>query len=181
MGAAVGGDQPCGQADMTSKVPMAARWVRRYRLRLRSLLRSGRVEQELTEEFRYHLERTTDEYVASGLSPSDARSQALRDMGGLDQRKEECRDASGLTMVHGLRQDVIYALRGLRKSPGFSAVAILSLAVGIGTTTSIFTFVSAVFLRPLPYPAPEQIVVFYEHERTSSDPMSVHPANFVEW
>ena len=181
MGAAVGGDQPCGQANLTIKVPFAVRWVHRYRLRLRSLLRSSRVEQELTEEFRYHLERTTDEYVASGLSRLDARSQALRDMGGSDQRKEECRDASGLTMVHGFRQDGIYALRGLRKSPGFSAVAILSLAVGVGATTTIFTFVSAVFLRPLPYPASERIVVFHEHARTSSDPLNVHPANFVEW
>jgi predicted permease len=181
MGAAVGGDRPCGQADLTAKVPIAVRWVNKCRLRLRSLLRSGRVEQELTEEFRYHVERTTDEYVASGLSPSDARAQALRDMGRLDQRKEECRDASGLTMVHGFRQDVIYAWRGLRRSPGFSAVAILSLAVGIGATTAIFTFVSVVFLRPLPHPASERLVVLHEHERTSSDPMSVHPANFVEW
>lgn len=160
---------------------MAVRWVRRFRLHLRSLLRSGRVEQELTEEFRYHLDRTTDQYVASGLPPGDARAQALRDMGGLDQRKEECRDASGLTMVHGVRQDVIYALRGLRRNPGFSAVAILSLAVGIGATTTIFTFVNAVFLRPLPYPASERIVVFHEHEAASSDPLSVHPANFVHW
>jgi putative ABC transport system permease protein len=151
------------------------------RLRLRSLLRGGRVEQELTEEFQYHLERTIDDYVASGQSPSAARSQALRDMGANDQRKDQCRDVSGLTMVHGLRQDVLYALRGLRRTPGFGAVAILSLAVGIGATTTIFTFVDAVFLRPLPYPASERLVVFHEHELTSSDPLSVHPSNFVEW
>jgi predicted permease len=157
------------------------RWVRGCQLRLRTLLRSARVEQELTEEFRYHFDRTTDEYLASGLSPSDARSRALREMGGLDQRKEECRDVSGLTMVHGLRQDLAYALRGLRKNVGFSAVAILSLAVGIGATTTIFTFVNAVFLRPLPYPQSERIVVFHEHDQTSSEPLSVHPANFVEW
>jgi putative ABC transport system permease protein len=156
-------------------------WTRTLRLRLRSLFRSGRVERELTEEFQYHLERTIEEYVASGLSPSLARSQALRDMGAIDQRKEECRDVSGLTAVHGLRQDVIYALRVLRKTPAFSAVAILSLAVGIGATTTIFTFVDAVFLRPLPYPASERLVVFHEHELTSSAPLSVHPAKFVEW
>jgi hypothetical protein len=82
-------------------------WTRTLRLRLRSLFRSGRVERELTEESQYHLERTIEEYVASGLSPSLARSQALRDMGAIDQRKEECRDVSGLTSVHGLRQEVI--------------------------------------------------------------------------
>src|SRR3989337_2981822 len=156
-------------------------WTRTLRLRLRSLFRSGRVEQELGEEFRYHLERAIEDYVASGLSPTAARSQALRDMGAIDQRMEECRDVSGLTMVHGLRQDVIYALRGLRKTPAFSAIAILSLAVGIGATTTIFTFVDAVLLRPLPYPASERIVVFHEHTLTSSAPLSVHPANFVEW
>jgi hypothetical protein len=110
-------------------------------------LRGGRVEQELTEEFQYHLERTIDEYVASGM----------------------------------LQQDVIYALRGLRKNPGFSVVAILSLAVGIGATTTIFTFVDTVFLRPLPYPASERLAVLHEHELTSRDPLNVHPANFVEW
>lgn len=157
------------------------RWLRRCQMRLRSLLRSGHVEQELSEEFQYHLERTTDEHIAAGLSPSDARARARREMGSLDRRKEECRDVSGLTMVHGLRQDLTYAVRGLRKSPAFSAVAILSLAVGIGATTTIFTFVNAVFLRPLPYPGSERIVVLHEHERTSTAPLGVHPANFVEW
>ena len=157
------------------------RWTRRLRLRVRSLLRGNRVEQELAEEFQYHLERMIEEYVAAGLSPSDARARALRDMGAIDQRKEECRDASGLTAIHGLRQDVMYAVRTLRKSPGFSAVAILSLAVGIGATTTIFTFVNAVFLRPLPYPGSERLVVFHEHQQTASKPLNVHPANFVEW
>jgi predicted lysophospholipase L1 biosynthesis ABC-type transport system permease subunit len=95
------------------------RWTRTLRLRLRSLLRGGRVEQELTEEFQDHLERTIDEYVASGQSPSAARSHALQDMGAIDQRKEECRDVSGLTTVRGLRQDAIYALRGLAQTPGY--------------------------------------------------------------
>jgi putative ABC transport system permease protein len=156
-------------------------WARRVRLRLRTLFRGGRVEQELTDEFQYHLERTIDQYVASGVPLSAARSQALREMGAVDQWKEACRDVSGLTMLHGLRQDLIYALRGLRKNPAFSAVAILSLAVGIGATTTIFTFVNAVFLRPLPFPDSERLVVLHEHELTSANPLNVHPANFVEW
>ena len=93
----------------------------------------------------------------------------------------EYRDASGLTAIHGLRRDVTYAVRTLRKSPGFTAVAILSLAVGIGATTTIFTFVNAVFLRPLPYPGSGRLVVLHEHQRTGSEPLNVHPANFVEW
>jgi predicted permease len=157
------------------------RWTRTLRLRLRALLRGDRVEQELTEEFQYHLERTIDEYVASGHSPAAARSQALRDIGAIDQRKEECRDVSGRSMVQGLRQDVRYALRGLGKTPGFSAVAILSLAIGIGATTTIFAFVDAVFLRPLPYPEPKRLVVLHEYRLTAGKPLNVHPANFVAW
>lgn len=157
------------------------RWARSIRLRLRTFLHGGRVEQELTEEFQYHFERTVDEYVASGMPLSTARAQARRELGAVDQRKEECRDVSGLTMWHGLRQDVIFAVRGLRRNRAFSAVAILSLAVGIGVTTTVFTFVDVVFLRPLPFPASERLVILQEHDLTSRDPLNVHPATFVEW
>jgi predicted permease len=157
------------------------RWITKLRLRVRSLLRSSQVERELDEELRYHLEHLVDDYVAAGLSPTEARYQAFREMGGIDQRKEECRDARGLALVDSLRRDATYAFRALRKSPGFTTVAILSLAIGIGANTTIFTIVKAVLLRPLPYPGSDRVVILYEHQLNSAEALNVHPVNFVAW
>src|SRR6266849_5787675 len=156
------------------------RWTSKLRRRLLSLFRSGQVERELDEELQYHLERLVDDHVAAGLPRSEARYKALREMGGIDQRKEECRDARGLALVDSFRQDVTYALRALRKSPGFSTVAILSLAIGIGANTTIFTFVSAVLLRPLPYPGSDRLVVLHEHKLDSGAPLNVMGSNGAE-
>jgi predicted permease len=157
------------------------RWISRLRLRLRSLFRSTRVERELDEELRYHLDRLIDDYVAAGTARSEARYRALQEMGAIEPRKEECRDARGLAFVDSLCQDVIYALRALRKSPGFTAVAIVSLAIGIGANTTIFTFVNAVLLEPLPYPGSERLVSLHEHPVDSAKPLNVHPATFIAW
>src|SRR4029079_2996200 len=157
------------------------RTIAKLQLRLRSLLRRDRVDRELDEELRDHLERQIEYLVAKGMSPSEARFAALRELGPVELRKEECRDARGLALIDSVRQDLSYALRALRNTPGFTAVAILSLAIAIGANTTIFTLVNSILLRPLPYPGADRIVVFHEHKLNSPEPLHVHPVNFVEW
>jgi macrolide transport system ATP-binding/permease protein len=133
------------------------RWFYMLPLRLRSLFRRDRVEDELHEELQFHIDRLTDEHVARGMSPQEARLAALRSMHGLEQRKEECRDARGVRLFEDLVQDLRYAVRTLRRSPGFAAAAISTLALGIGATVAVFTVVDGVLLRPLPFPAPDRL------------------------
>lgn len=136
------------------------RWLSVLRLRLRSLVRHARVEDELDEELRYHLERQAQEYAARGLDPEAARHAALRRFGGVEQRKEEARDARRVRLLEDLVQDLRYAARTLRRSPAFSAVAIGSLALAIGASAAIFGAVDSLLLRRLPVREPERLVTF---------------------
>ena len=136
--------------------------------RLRSLFRRAQVEQELDEELQYHIERQIEEHIAKGMTPEEARYAALRAMGGVERRKEECRDMRRVRWIEELMQDVRYWLRTLRKSPGFTAVAVLTLALGIGVNTALFTLFNAVALRPLPVKDSDRIVKVYRKERGDS-------------
>jgi hypothetical protein len=133
-----------------------------FRLRLRSLLSRGRVERELDEELRYHLDRQIEEGVSAGMSPEEARYAALREIRNIEQRKEECRDMRGLRLLEDLAQDFRYAIRQLGKNRGFACTAIFVLALGICAVLSIFAFVDAALIRPLPYPDPGRLVTVFE-------------------
>ncbi|HKQ74025.1 MAG TPA: ABC transporter permease [Blastocatellia bacterium] len=137
------------------------RWFYTVPLRLRSLFRRSQVEHELDEEIRYHIERQIEEHVAKGMTEEEARYAALRAIGGVEQRKEECRDMRQMRWIEELMHDASYWLRTLRKNPGFTTVAVLTLALGIGVNTALFTIFNAVALRPLPVKDPERIVKIY--------------------
>src|ERR1017187_5306255 len=139
-------------------------WLYAMPLRLRSLFRRQRVEQELDDELQYHLERKTEEYIAQGLTPKQSRQAALRAMDGLTQRKEECRDVRGVNAIDHTLQDLRYSLRVLAKTPGFTAVAVLTLALGIGANAMVFGVLNGLILNPRNVPRAQSL---YAIERGS--------------
>ena len=158
------------------------RWLTGLRVALRSLVRRRRLDDELDEEMQYHLDRQIDEGVKAGLTPDEARYAALRAMGPVAKSKEESRDLRTGAMIEQFFGDLRYAARALLRTPGFSVLAVVILALGIGANTAVFSVVNGVLLKPLPYPDADRIVAVRTAALTTGQ---INPlitlANFRDW
>ena len=157
-------------------------WLYTIPLRLRSLFRWAQADQELDDELRDHLERKTAEYVAQGMTQEEAHRRARLDLGGIEQTKERCRDTRRVNWIQDFVQDLRYGLRILRKNPGFTSIAVLTLALAIGANTAIFSAVYAVLIKPLPFKNADRLVFILKKNAPrgwSRNPIS--PAEILAW
>ena len=160
------------------------RWTERVRMMLMTLFHRGQAAARLNDELEFHLEQQTAENVSLGMGPAQAREAALRKFGNPSVLREQAQASWSWNWLEKIWRDVRYGVRTLLRSPGFASIAILVMALGIGATTSLFTLVRSVLLRPLPFRDPDKLVMLYEHFRqsTGNDPYNVvAPADFRDW
>ncbi|HZS46041.1 MAG TPA: ABC transporter permease [Blastocatellia bacterium] len=158
------------------------RWPYKMSLRFRSLFRRKNVEQELNEELQFHIEQQIQNYTDKGLSSKEAHYMAMRSMGGVEQQKEKCRSMRRVNHIENLFKDISFSFRILRKNPGFTFVAIITLALGIGSNSAVFSVLNSVVLKPLPFKDPSRIVNIGEINPKADDTYPVFaPANYVDF
>jgi putative ABC transport system permease protein len=157
-------------------------WFNAVRLLARDLIGRRQLERDLSDEIRFHFEQEVEKGIKSGLPHEEAERQARLAFGGIDEAKEECREARGVASIETVLQDLRYALRQLRRNPGFTAFAIITLALGTGANTAIFTVFNAVLLQPLPYKNPQRLVRLEVTEPGSASPSPVASGpEFKDW
>jgi len=156
-------------------------WTR-FRRGLYELVHAGRLDREAEEELSQHVETAVAEKVRRGLDESEARRQVRIELGHPDSARERLREGRPGALVESLRRDVAYAVRMLRKRPGFSALCVLTIALGVGASTALFAVLQAVVLRPLPLPRPESLVrVFDTNPEAGVERTGVASANLADW
>lgn len=151
-------------------------------VRLMNLVRRPQFESEMNDELQFHIEMQTEYWVSSGMTREEARRRALVEFGGLEQTRENCRDTVGIRLANDMVSDLRYAVRTLVRAPGFTAVVVLTLALGIGANTAVFSVVNTLLLQPLPYAEPDRLVMVWQQDTDAGlTQAQVAWADYFDW
>ncbi len=157
------------------------RRLRAWLIRAAGMFRTGRREREMADEIESHLQLHTDENIRRGLSPEAARRAAVLTLGGVESLKEQYREQQGLPSLEHVVQDVKYAARSLRRTPGLTAIAVLTLAIGIAGPTAMFSMIKFWILEPLPFARPDTLVDLRHIDTSTGNYGRINPADFLDW